>query len=63
MSKKIDAEKQPIINIKLDRETKDKLDTLVFIKKSTIQDLCLQMIKDNITANEDIINKVENLRE
>ena len=50
------------INIKLDSETKSKLETLAYLQNMSIQDLGVKIIKDAIASNEDAISKAEELR-
>lgn len=57
------TKKDKVINIKLDAETKSRLETLAYIKRQSIQDLCLNLILDTVTANKDVIEKAEKLRE
>ena len=52
-----------VINIKLDAETKSKLETLSYIKRCSIQDLCFKLIDDSLKANADKIAEAEKLRE
>ena len=56
-------EKSKVINVKLDAETKSKFETLAFIKRTTLQDLCIDLINESIKANADIIADVESKRE
>ena len=56
-------EKSKVINVKLDAETKSKFETLAFIKRTTLQDLCIDLINESIKANADIIADVESTRE
>lgn len=51
------------VNIKLDNETKSKLETLAYIKRCTIQDICIKSIQKTIEANADKIADVEKMRE
>ena len=55
--------KAKVINVKLDADTKSKFETLAFIKRTTLQDLCIELINDTIKANADIIAEVESKRE
>ena len=57
------SEKKFPINVKLDADTKSKLETLAFIRKSTIQDVCEDLIKEAIKSNANKIEQVEKLRE
>lgn len=56
-------EKLKTVNLKFDNETKSKLETLAYIKRCSIQDLCLNILKKELDANADKIATVENLRE
>ena len=60
---KIMADNKKVINIKLDEDTKSKFETLAFIKRSTLQDLCIELINQTIEANADKIAEAEKLRE
>lgn len=51
------------VNIKLDMDTKSKLETLAYIKRCTIQEICLDIIKRELDANADKIADAEKLRE
>ena len=51
------------VNIKLDNETKSKLETLAYLKRCSIQDLCVAIIKKELDANNDKIAQIENMRE
>ena len=55
--------KEKVINVKLDAETKSKFETLAFLRRLTLQDLCKELIKETIEANSDKIAEAENLRE
>lgn len=55
--------KEKVINIKLDAESKSKIETLAFLRRLTLQDLCKELIKETIEANADKIAEAENLRE
>lgn len=57
------SEKKFPINVKLDADTKSKLETLAFIRKSTIQDVCEDLIKEAIKSNANKIEQVEKLRD
>ena len=56
-------QKEKTINLKLDSETKSKFETLAFIKRSKLQDLCEELVKDAIKENADIIAEVESKRD
>ena len=55
--------KDKVINIKLDEETKSKFETLAYIKRKTLQDLCKDLINESIKANAKKIAEAEKLRE
>lgn len=55
--------KAKVINIKLDAETKSKIESLAYLKRKSIQDLCKELIDDCIEANADKIAEAEKLRE
>ena len=57
------ADEKKVINIKLDADTKSKLETLAFIRKQTIQELCESIFIKEIEAFADKIEQVEKLRE
>lgn len=54
--------KEKTINVKLDAETKSKYETLAYLQDASLQDLTLQLIKDAITNNADVIAEVEKVR-
>lgn len=55
--------KNNVVNIKLDAETKSKLETLAFIRRLTLQDLCKNAINELLEANAKKIADAEKLRE
>lgn len=55
--------KNNVVNIKLDAETKSKLETLAYIRRLTLQELCKNAIDDIITQNSKRIAEAEKLRE
>lgn len=55
--------KNNVVNIKLDAETKSKLETLAYIRRMTLQELCKNAIDDIITQNSKRIAEAEKLRE
>lgn len=57
------GEKSKVINIKLDAETKSKIETLAFIRRCKLQDLCKELIDNCIKENADKIATAEKLRE
>ena len=50
------------INLKLDAETKNKFETLAYLKGVKMQDLILQYIQKDIKENADAIAKIEKVR-
>lgn len=56
-------EKEKVINVKLDADTKRKFEILAFIKDSKLQDLCAELIKAAIKENSDKIDAVEKLKD
>ena len=62
MDKKSNGSKS-VVNVKIDNETKSKLETLAYIKRSSIQDLCKSLIEDAIKENAKKIEQAEKLRE
>ena len=50
------------INVKLDIETKSKFETLAYLQGASLQDLTLQLIKEAINKNSDVIGEVEKVR-
>ena len=56
-------QKEKTINLKLDSETKSKFETLAFVKRCTLQDLCTELVKNAISENADIIAEVESKRD
>ena len=50
------------INVKLDIETKSKFETLAYLQGASLQDLTLQLIKEAINKNSDVIGQVEKVR-
>ena len=61
MAKKND--KKSVVNVKIEKEVKSNLDTLVFMKKTNIQDFCEQLILDAIDKESKKIAEIEKLRE
>ena len=61
--KKEPKEKLKTVNVKLDAETKSKIETLAFIKRTSLQDLCVDLINQTIKDNADKIANAEKLRE
>ena len=60
---KISEEKKNVINIKVDMETKAKLETMKFLlNKSSLSDVCKFLIEKGIKDNEDKIKEAEKLR-
>lgn len=51
------------INLKLDAETKSKIETLAYLDSVSLQDLILQLINKEIDKNVDIIAEAEKLKE
>ena len=47
----------------MDNETKSKIETLAFIKRLSLQDLCLKIFKDAIVEHAEVIDEVESKRE
>ena len=60
--KKKTDEKKPVINVKLDAETKKKYETLAYLKGVKLQELTLQLIQDAISENEDLIAEVQKIK-
>lgn len=56
------TKKDKVINVKVDEETKSKIETLAYLKGVSLQDLCFQIIQDSIIANADVIADAEQLR-
>ncbi len=56
------SEKPKVINVKVDEETKSKLETLAYLQGLTLQNLCEQLIQDAIIDNADAIADAEQLR-
>lgn len=55
--------KPKVINVKVDAETKDKLDTLAYIKGGiSLQELCIALINKEVESNADAIADVEKAR-
>lgn len=52
-----------VINVKLDEATKNKFETLAFLRRRTLQDLCKELITETIEANADKIAEAEDLRD
>lgn len=51
-----------VINVKIDADTKSKLDTLAYLQDVKLQDLCIGLINDAISNNADAIAEVEKAR-
>lgn len=60
---KMTKEKQSVVNVKISNDVKSKLETLAYIKRSSIQDLCKALIEDAIKENANKIEQAEKLRE
>ena len=56
------SEKKKVINVKVDDETKSKLETLAYLQGISLQNLCEQLIQDAIIDNADAIADAEQLR-
>ena len=56
------SEKNKVINVKVDDETKSKLETLAYLQGISLQNLCEQLIKDAIIDNADAIADAEQIR-
>ena len=56
------SEKPKVINVKVDEETKSKLETLAYLQGISLQNLCEQLIQDAIIDNADAIADAEQLR-
>lgn len=50
------------INVKVDLDTKSKLDTLAYLQDVTLQDLCINAIDEYVDKNADAIAEAEALR-
>lgn len=50
------------INLKIDRETKKKFETLAYLQDMKLQDSIMQLIKEAIDKNKDVIAEVEKVR-
>lgn len=58
-----DATGKKVINVKVDAETKDKLDTLAYIKGGiSLQELCIALINKEVEDNAKAIEDVEKAR-
>ena len=51
-----------VINVKIDADTKSKLDTLAYLQDVKLQDLCIGLINDALSNNADAIAEVEKAR-
>ena len=56
------SEKKKVINVKVDDETKSKLETLAYLQGVSLQNLCEQLIQDAIIDNADAIADAEQIR-
>lgn len=56
------SEKKKVINVKVDDETKSKLETLAYLQGISLQNLCEQLIQDAIIDNADAIADAEQIR-
>lgn len=50
------------INVKVDVETKSKIDTLAYLQDTNLQELCITAIKEYVDKNADAIAEAEALR-
>ena len=50
------------INVKVDLDTKSKLDTLAYLQDVTLQDLCITAINEYVDKNADAIAEAEALK-
>lgn len=55
--------KNSVVNIKLDAETKSKLETLAYIRRMTLQELCKNAIDNLLKENSKRIAEAEKLRD
>lgn len=53
------ADEKKVINIKLDADTKSKLETLAYLQDMKLQELCIGLITDVINENAEAIAEVE----
>ena len=56
-------EKDKVINVKLDAETKRRFEILAFIRDCKLQELCTELIEAAIKENADKIDAVEKLKD
>lgn len=50
------------INVKVDLDTKSKIDTLAYLQDVSLQDLCIIAINEYINKNADAIAEAEALK-
>ncbi len=62
-NKKSNAKEMKTVNVKFDTETKNKLETLAYIKRTTIQDLCNDIICAELKKYDKKIAELESKRE
>lgn len=56
-------DKPQVINVKLDAENKSKFETLAFIRRCSLQKLCIDLIMDALEENADKIAEIEKQRD
>ena len=56
------SNKTNIVNIELDVDTKNKLDTLAFLTGATKRDLCKKAVIEYIDKNSEAISEAEKLK-
>jgi len=59
----LSKENKRAINVKLDDETKSKIEILAFIRNQKLQDLCEDLIKEAIKENADKIEAIEKIKD
>lgn len=65
MAEKTDGKKSDLktVNVKFDVETKSKLETLAYIKRTSIQDVCADIICKELKKYDKLISELESKRE
>lgn len=51
------------IYLRVDAEMKNKIESLAFVRRCSVQELCKGIIEDALSENEDVIRKAEELRQ
>lgn len=61
-NKTTETKENHTFNIKVDIETKNKIEAYAFLHRMSMIDVCKKFINDGLNANADEIKKIESIR-